>query len=213
MIKRTDKEAAGIVLCIAVLCSLALSGCQQTGTESIAESTAGDTVEEIHAIGGQELVLTEDKIFESIALHSKISDIQQIVTWPVSLKEENGMACFEVEFSADQKEYEYEIDAYTGEVIAYDFENKGTRDAVTGTTAITLEEAKLVALDWAAIGEEECVFIKEDYLADKVPVVFELVFLYKEKEFEFEILADGTIIECGMEPAEIRDEEPGRIPK
>ena len=211
MIKRTLKETTKIVLCIGTLCSLALSGCQQKGTESMAESIAEGAAEEIHAAGEQEPILTEDKIFEIIARHSKINDIQQFVTRPVSLKEENGMACYEVEFSLDQKEYEYEVDAYTGEVIAYDFENKGTGNPVTGSTAITLEEAKLVALDRVAVGEAECVFIKEDYLAGNVPAVFELVFLFKEKEFEFKILEDGTIIEYGMEPAKIREAEPGRV--
>ena len=42
--------------------------------------------------------------------------------------------------------------------------------------------------------------------------MFELAFLFKEKEYEFEILAaDGTVIECSMEPVEIRASEPRRV--
>ena len=111
-----------------------------------------------------------------------------------------------------QKEYEYEIDAYTGEVIAYDYEDKENREGVIDTP-ITLEEAKHIALDWAVVGESECVFTKEDYLEDKEPAVFDIAFLFKEREYEFEILADGTVIECSMEPAELKDTEPGRVQK
>ena len=212
MKSRKLKETVGIVLCIGFVCFLTLTGCQQTGTATNkTELSEDDTAEESSATEERKPVLTEDEIFKIAALHSKTSDMQQIVTKPISLKNENGTTYYEVEFSVGQKEYEYEIDAYTGEVIAYDYEDKEPRDDMTGTP-ITLEEAKHIALNWAVVGEAECVFTKEDYFEEKVPAVFELAFLFKEKEYEFEILAaDGTVIECSMEPAEIRASEPRRV--
>ena len=50
-------------------------------------------------------------------------------------------------------------------MIAYDYEDKETRDDVSGTP-ITLEEAKHIALNWAVVGEAECVFTKEDYFEE-----------------------------------------------
>ena len=60
---------------------------------------------------------------------------------------ERGRQCYEVEFyTAGFTEYDYEIDASTGEILSYDFDAEGYVPPAAGSTAITADQAMQIAL-------------------------------------------------------------------
>ena len=61
---------------------------------------------------------------------------------------DDGRQVYDVEFyTADYTEYDYEISASTGEIIAYDFDAEGYTPPAAGSTAITADQAKAIALE------------------------------------------------------------------
>ena len=121
----------------------------------------------------------------------------------VELDRRNGVEYYDVDFVADGVEYEYDIDALTGQVISYQIENErkeqkpqsGSKDEkqkppVTETekqsAAISEEEAKNVALSQVPGAEEShIVKFRTDY--DDGRLEYEGTFIFEEMEYEFEI--------------------------
>lgn len=95
----------------------------------------------------------------------------------VSLDEKDGMVYYEVDFTADGKEYHYAIDAMTGAVIESD------NSAMTQTGSVDEARAKQIALEHAGVSESDTSFLmaKQDY-DDGVSVY----------EVEFYVAATGT---------------------
>lgn len=121
----------------------------------------------------------------------------------VELDRRNGVEYYDVDFVADGVEYEYDIDALTGQVISYQTENErkeqkpqsGSKDEkqkppVTETekqsAAISEEEAKNVALSQVPGAEEShIVKFRTDY--DDGRLEYEGTIIFEEMEYEFEI--------------------------
>lgn len=116
---------------------------------------------------------------------------------------ENGRAVYEVEFYSGNTEYDYEIAKADGTILAkdYDIENwaptKGT-DAEQAQGAITLEEAKAIALSKVNGAGNNDIHIKQD--RDDGLLIYEGEIVYQGMEYEFEInAANGAIIEWSSE--------------
>ena len=106
---------------------------------------------------------------------------------------DDGRQTYDVEFyTADYKEYDYEIDAQTGAVLSYDFDaeyytpSNGGSNAGGSTQAISADEAKSLAL--SQVPGATASNIREpkvDYHARRVE--YEGSILYNGMEYEFEI--------------------------
>ena len=116
------------------------------------------------------------------------------------LDRDDGKQVYEVEFyTADGKEYDYKIDAGTGEVLSFDYDAEHM-PALTGSdgkplpTVITREKAREIALAKVpGAGETHVTKLKSD-LEDGRPV-YEVEIVYNGMEYDFEIdAATGTII-------------------
>ena len=121
----------------------------------------------------------------------------------VELDRRNGVEYYDVDFVADGVEYEYDIDALTGQVISYQTENEckekkpqsGSKDEVLKppvtetekqSAAISEEEAKNVALSQVPGAEEShIVKFRTDY--DDGRLEYEGTIIFEEMEYEFEI--------------------------
>lgn len=122
---------------------------------------------------------------------------------------ENGKTVYDVEFySKDKTEYDYEIDAETGEIISYDsevenFTPETQNNSVQNTNAeqggITDQKAKEIALAKVSGATETDIreFRKE---RDDGREKYEGKIIYNKTEYEFEIdAASGKIIKWETE--------------
>ena len=117
---------------------------------------------------------------------------------------EKGQAVYEVEFYANQTEYDYEIAKSNGAILAkdYDIENwEPSQNTNNSTSAsISLEKAKSIALAKVSGATNSNIRIEQDY--DDGMVIYEGEIHYQGMEYEFEINgANGAIIEWSAERA------------
>ena len=138
------------------------------------------------------------------------------------LDRENGRTVYDVEFyTADYKEYDYEIDATTGEVVGFDWEVEGfaaptatqapaaTRapaatpvpaqrpaDIQNSAATLTLDQAKAKALEHAGLSAGEVTFVEAELDRDDGRLVYELEFYTSSgKEYDYEIdAATGEVV-------------------
>jgi len=106
----------------------------------------------------------------------------------------------EVEFYSGNTEYDYDIDATTGEVLGYDTDIENYTIGQGQQAGINIDEAtaKAIALEKVPGATDADIRIYLDY--DDGRPVYEGAIVYNEMKYEFEIsAADGTIIEWEME--------------
>ena len=79
---------------------------------------------------------------------SDVSSLSSQVTFlKSSLDYDDGRQVYDVEFySSDYTEYDYEIDAATGDILSYDSDAEGYAPPTANTTAITADQARQIAL-------------------------------------------------------------------
>jgi len=157
----------------------------------------------------------EDKAKEIALSHAGVAS--ENITFSKSEKErDDNRLIYDIEFySKDSKEYDYEIDAATGEILSYNSEDKGSAissdtNIAEGNSAalsgeitaqdITDAKAKEIALAKVPGAKESDIreFEKErDDGKDK----YEGKIYYEKQEYEFEIDArSGEIIKWEVEP-------------
>lgn len=107
-------------------------GANSSGTSS--QSTDGSTA------------ITEDQARE-IALADAGLTAEEVTFLKTQLDRDDGRLVYDVEFyTADYTEYDYEIDAADGTVLSSDFDAEGYTAPAEGSTAITADQAKEIAL-------------------------------------------------------------------
>ncbi len=128
---------------------------------------------------------------------------------------EHGVAVYEVDFKTLENEYDYDINAVTGEIVKDKKEYNDDRheaEAVLGkektdasaevtTTYITPEDAKSVALSDAGVHENNVYDFELDFEIEHGIAVYEIDFESMNYEHEYEINAlTGEIIKIDKEP-------------
>lgn len=121
---------------------------------------------------------------------------------------DDGIAVFELEFTAGGIEYDYDIDAQTGKVLkaehsAADLDDDdngrgGSQTAAsTGSRFISLEKAREIALSHAGVNAANAVFDDKEFDLDDGTPVYELEFAANGREYEYDIHAEtGSILEA-----------------
>ena len=154
------------------------------------------------ACGSGETKISADKAKEIALNHAGV--LKEDATFLRAEKDsENGKAVYEVEFySKDKKEYDYEIDANTGEILSYDYDaesaspaqNGGEQSAAADVTEITENKAKEIALAKVPGATAENIReFKKEFDDDREEYDGKIV--YNNMEYEFEIDAKtGEII-------------------
>lgn len=191
----------------AVTLALLLAGCG-SGTEETpptdnsaaqseetvpAQEEAAASVSEEESSADQNLIPEEEA--KGIALKDAGLTEGQISGIRIRLEKDDGIQQYEVEFYAGDKEYDYEIDAVSGNILSKDmdieddFKKSGASDA-----AISEEEAKKTALKKVSGAGENDIKIHLD--KDDGKTVYEGSIIYKDREYEFEIDAEsGKILD------------------
>lgn len=140
----------------------------------------------------------------SIALTDAGIAAEAVVTSRVELDAEGGLRLYEVFFSTDDAEYEYDLDAATGAVCGVSVErflkDETVRPGQTRPAALSREDARRVALADAGLTEEQVTITKLKLDYEHGARVYEIEFVTDETEYEYEIDAStGAIRERNAE--------------
>ena len=114
----------------------------------------------------------------------------------VQLGRDDGRMEYEVEFWSGKTEYDYDIDALTGDIRSYDRDVEGYTipSSQTGTD-IGESKAKSIALDHAGVKEANTVFLQVQRDYDDGRLVYDVEFYADSREYDYEIDASsGTIL-------------------
>lgn len=118
---------------------------------------------------------------------------------------ENGRQVYEIEFyTKDFREFDYEIDTETGNVVSYDLEaeywQKPAESAAQNGAAITADRAKEIAAAQAGLRVSDVTFIKIGQDFDDGRLRYEGEFRHGTTEYEFDIDANtGAVLEWDAE--------------
>ena len=132
----------------------------------------------------------------SIALQHAGFTASNILGSEVEMDYENGTMAYEVKFVANGIEYEYDINANTGEILKYDTErDDGDYDyddtPSAATTAITHEEAKTIALKKAGVSNSDISQYEAELDTERGKPVYEISFEAGKYEYEMEVDANS----------------------
>ena len=125
------------------------SSSQPSSSSSQVSSQSGSSLNstpkaESSQASGTTGLITEEEAASIAKEHAQVTDCTML---PVKLDRDDGRQVYDVEFfTADGKEYDYEIDAATGEVLSYDYDAERQAAAASGTASITEAEAKALVL-------------------------------------------------------------------
>ena len=146
------------------------------------ENTSGTASEKAY--------IGEDKAKEIVLNHANVSNI---TNYKIELDFDDVMV-YEIEFNANNKEYEYEINATTGDIIEYEIDDKSyNSNNISNNTNITKDEAKQIALNHANVSN---IYDYEIELDDNK---YEIEFKTDDKEYEYEISLTGKIIKYSID--------------
>ena len=171
----------------------ALSGVViQTETQPLSQSAAT-------AASGA-TITAEDAKAKALAHAGLTADAVTFVT--AQLDRDDGRLVYDVEFyTADYKEYDYEIDAATGAVVSYDYDAEGYAPPAATSGTISADDAKAIALAQVPGASASDIWEFETD-RDDGRIQYEGKIVYGGMEYEFEIDGySGTIRNWEVEPA------------
>ena len=138
--------------------------------------------------GGQAAAVTEEQARETALSHAGLT-ADQVTFVRSELDRDDGRLMYDVEFyTSDYKEYDYEIDAATGEILSYDYDAEGYsyQPNATPGTAITAEQARAIALAEVPGAAESDIYEFETD-RDDGRLEYEGKIIYNSTEYEFTI--------------------------
>ena len=116
---------------------------------------------------------------------------------------ENGVSVFDVEFIAGDTEYDYEIDAATGEIRSKDcdIEASPAEPALPTGDEFSKEDALDIALEHAGLKESDVTVTELYRETDDGIDMYKVEFQSGGMEYDYEIrVSDGKILESESEP-------------
>ena len=150
--------------------------------------------------------ITEEAAKSAAFTHAGVAetDLQGV---RVKLDYDDGRAVYDVEFIRNTEggaaEYDYEIDATTGEILSYDYdaENWNGTTAASGTgSPVTADQAKQIALAHAGVAESDTRAMEMETDRDHGRTVYEFSWKVGFTEYDYEIDADtGEILSHSQE--------------
>jgi len=116
----------------------------------------------------------------------------------LKLDKDDGRAIYDIEFYTDSAQYDYEIDAATGTILDYDYDNLTySYNAQTDSASQYIGEdtAKEAALAHAGLSEEDTTYMKAKLDRDDRTVTYDIEFYSGSMEYDYEIDAlTGTVV-------------------
>ena len=168
------------------------------------DQLAALSVEELSQMAksqASQMPIGRDKALEIAKTHAGLTDAG--LTWEVDPELDEVPPHYEVELHQGGQEYEYKIQAYTGEVLYSNTQQDDDDDsapAVTGTTDIGTEKAKSIALEAAGVTASQVRNLRVERDYDDGRLEYEIEFYVGSTEYDYVISGvDGTILEQDVE--------------
>ena len=176
---------------------------QESKASAPAEKTQGADVSESKA---KSIALKHAGVKESAAAFTK-----------VKLDTDDGRLVYEIEFYADGVEYDYDIDAKSGDIVKYSSERRETSKPAAGSGSsggqISESAAKAAALKHAGVKESAAAFTKVKLDMDDGRLVYEIEFYADGVEYDYDIDAkDGGVVKQSKETRDSDEEAPAQPP-
>ena len=154
--------------------------------------------------------ITMEQAQEIALKHAKLTS-DQVSFIKTDTELENGIEVYNIEFSYENKEYDYKINSANGEIVEYDSdiedyditqqqatkENKSVtpNNQNSNNSKITVEKAKEISLKHANLKDNQVVFDKTEMDYDYGVQVYDIEFHYNNIEYNYEIDANtGNIL-------------------
>jgi len=140
------------------------------------------------APSSEKKLLTEEQAKSKALAHAgvKAADVTFV---ECNLDRDDGRTVYEIEFYSGNKEYDYEVDGYTGKILSFDYDAEKYAPSQSSSSSISADEAKKLAL--AKVPGAQLKDIREfETDRDDGRLEYEGTIIYQEKEYEFEI--DGS---------------------
>ena len=140
----------------------------------------------------QKAYIGEEKAKEIALNHANVTNINN---YKIELDFDDVMV-YEIEFKVNNKEYDYEINATTGEIIQYEIDDKeySNNNSNNNNSIITKDEAKEIALNHANVTNIT------NYEIELDDNKYEIEFKANNKEYDYEINATtGKIIKYSID--------------
>ncbi|WP_066716705.1 PepSY domain-containing protein [Clostridium sp. Marseille-P299] len=168
-------------------------------------SNSNDTSNSNNTSGDASNVITEDEAKKIALEHAGLKE-SDITNFRIKLDTDDGMKEYEIEFYSGNTEYDYDINAISGEVISFDndiendFNNNSNNTADNSNELITEDEAMAIALKDAGINEADATSLRIKLDTDDGVKEYEIEFYTADKEYDYEINAStGNIISKDVE--------------
>lgn len=145
-------------------------------------------------------IITKDEA-KAIALgHAGVAESEARFI-KVELDFDDGAYEYDVEFTANNTEYDYTVAAADGRIIKFETENK--TPAIVPADIITEADAKAIALRHAGLTESEVRFTKVELDYDDGAYEYDIEFVAGNTEYDYTVnAANGKIVDFDREPVE-----------
>lgn len=148
--------------------------------------------------------ISSDEAKQIALQHANLSD-NQVTFIKVSQDYDDGIKKYEIEFYYNNTEYDYEINAYSGEILKFDYDAEyynpsntisySNSQSSSTQNLISSDEAKNIALQHANLTDNQVNFIKVSKDYDDGIHIYEVEFHYNNREYNYDINAiNGTIL-------------------
>ena len=189
------------ILALTVSCIFLTAGCSG-GSGGNSDTPASGNTAAVSGSGSAAQTQTEIGLEEAEKIALQDAGIAEADAVYVTAHPEydDGAYIYNVEFYSGNTEYDYEIDAYTGEIRSFDqdIENYtiGSRTPQGNSVQIDVEAAKAAAFSKAGVTENSVTLTKAELEYDDGRAMYQIEFIHDKMEYEFEIdAADGSIIQ------------------
>lgn len=201
----------GIIGVTTVACVLLAAGIAY-GNNYVSNSNANSAKQgAANAVEGTNTAkkITADEAKNIALAHAKLAQ-KDVNFVKAELKTDNNRLIYDVDFYSGNVEYDYDIDAVTGEIISSDLDIENYNIPAQTTVEqqktaapaadIGVERAKEIALAHAGLSNDKVSFVKAQLDNEDGVKVYDIEFYSGNVEYDYEIsVADGTIISADQD--------------
>ena len=179
--------------------SLFLIACTPSTPQQVASTTtpsqAPQQTTSQAPITTQENELTMDECLEIALQNAGVSKESANIT-KSEIDMDHGVKKYEFEFYYNNTEYDYEINAVTGEIISKSTENHGGSTSTTTSAPLTQEDCFQIALQHANVKAEDIGFNKVELDYERGREVYDFEFYVGNVEYNYTVDSNtGEILE------------------
>ena len=184
--------ARSLILPIIASSLILLASCGASNTSASTQPQADPTATESQARGNSSELINEADAKKIVLENANISE-NEVSFLRVHLDREDGRNVYDIEFLSGTTEYDYEIDASTGYIVAYDSDAEAyslsgnTAAASASSTQISQDEAKAIALKDAGMTEADVAFMETEVERDDGITQYQISFVAGQMEYEYDI--------------------------